>query len=211
MTRQGLLIIVSGPSGAGKGTVCRALLDSCPELVLSVSKTTREPRTGEQDGVNYFFVTHEEFQQALSVQDFLEHACVYGQYYGTPRGAVEKMLAAGSDVILEIDTQGAMQVMESYAEGIFVFLLPPSGAELRTRIINRGTESLESLQRRLAAAAQEVALAPKYDYIVVNDRVEDARDRIYTIIQAEKLRTGRNKELIQTITEEVKKRDLPFH
>jgi guanylate kinase len=204
VSRQGLLIVVSGPSGAGKGTVCRALLDSSPELVLSVSKTTREPRTGEQDGVNYFFVTHQEFEQALSEQDFLEHACVYGQYYGTPRSAVEKVLAVGSDVILEIDTQGAMQVMESCSEGIFVFLLPPSGAELRTRIINRGTESLESLQRRLSAAAQEVALAPKYDYIVVNDRVEDARDRIFAIIQAEKLRTGRNRELIQTIAEEVK-------
>ncbi|MCL5993375.1 MAG: guanylate kinase [Firmicutes bacterium] len=204
MSRQGLLIVVSGPSGAGKGTVCRALLDSSPELVLSVSKTTREPRTGEQDGVNYFFVTHQEFEQALSEQDFLEHACVYGQYYGTPRSAVEKLLAVGSDVILEIDTQGAIQVMEACAEGIFIFLLPPSGTELRTRIINRGTESLESLQRRLAAAAQEVALAPKYDYIVVNDRVEDARDRIFAIIQAEKLRTGRNRELIQTIAEEVK-------
>ncbi|MBS3886438.1 MAG: guanylate kinase [Dethiobacter sp.] len=204
MSRQGLLIVVSGPSGAGKGTVCRALLDSSPELVLSVSKTTREPRTGEQDGVNYFFVTHQEFEQALSEQDFLEHACVYGQYYGTPRSAVEKLLAVGSDVILEIDTQGAIQVMEACAEGIFIFLLPPSGTELRTRIINRGTESLESLQRRLAAAAQEVALAPKYDYIVVNDRVEDARDRIFAIIQAEKLRTGRNRKLIQTIAEEVK-------
>lgn len=204
MSRQGLLIVISGPSGAGKGTVCRALLETCPELALSVSKTTRQPRAGEKDGVNYFFVTHEEFERSLAAGDFLEHAVVYGQYYGTPRGAVEKMLADGRNVILEIDTQGAMQVIESYAAGVFVFLLPPSGNELRTRIINRGTESSESLARRLAAAAEEVALAPKYDYVVVNDRVEDARDRILAIIEAECLRAKRNTDLIKAIAEEVK-------
>lgn len=204
MTRQGLLIVISGPSGAGKGTVCRTLLENNPELVLSVSTTTRQPRTGEQDGVNYFFVSKEEFEESLLHGDFLEHACVYGQYYGTPRGVVENMLAAGRDVILEIDTQGAIQVMESYSSGIFVFLLPPSGAELRTRIIKRGTESEESLKCRLSAAAAEVALAPKYHYVVVNDRVEDARDRILAIITAERLRAARNTTLIQAIAEEVK-------
>lgn len=202
MTRQGLLIVISGPSGAGKGTVCRALLEMNQNLVLSVSKTTRPPRAGEQDGVNYFFVSREHFLSAVSDGDFLEYAIVYGEYYGTPQSEVNKKLALGFDVILEIDTQGARLVRNSGAAEISVFLLPPSVGELYRRITQRGTESPETLKRRLAAAATEVAEAKWYDYIVVNDSVEEAKDAILAIIRAEKLRTSRNGKFISAIIEE---------
>ncbi|NLP36184.1 MAG: guanylate kinase [Firmicutes bacterium] len=204
MSQHGLLIVISGPSGVGKGTVCQALLKQKADLVVSVSKTTRQPRAGEKDGVNYFFVTPEEFQQSIADGDFLEYACVYDHYYGTPRRAVEKMLAAGRDVILEIDTQGALQVMQTYPQGVFIFLLPPSGAELRNRIVKRGTETQETLKKRLAAAKSEVELAYKYQYVIVNDRVEAACERISAIIKAEKMRVMRNQELIKALVEEVK-------
>lgn len=203
MAKPGLLVVLSGPSGVGKGTVCKALLEKDPQLVLSVSKTTRKPRPGEKEGLNYYFVSKEEFEEAILAQDFLEYAEVYGHYYGTPRQKVEKMLQQGRNVILEIDPQGALQVMKAYPQGVFIFLLPPSAADLRSRIILRGTEDQESLQKRLAAAAQEVAQAEKYNYVVVNDRIEAACERIYAIIQAEMLKVSRNKELLQAFAKEV--------
>lgn len=203
MAKSGLLVVLSGPSGVGKGTVCQALLDKDAELALSISKTTRPPRTGELEGVNYCFVNKDEFKTAIMQKDFLEYAQVYDHFYGTPRQQVEKMLQQGKNVILEIDPQGALQVMDTYPHGVFIFLLPPSAAELRKRIITRGTEDQKSLQKRLTAAALEVAQAMRYEYVVVNDHVEAARDRIYTIIEAEALKVSRNKELLQAFAKEV--------
>jgi guanylate kinase len=201
---KGILIVISGPSGAGKGTVCRALLEQNQKLFLSVSKTTRSPRAGEQDGVNYFFVDRDNFLNAMDSGDFLEHAYVYGEYYGTPRSMVEEMLDSGRDVILEIDTQGALKIKKSYSDGIFIFILPPSADELYRRITRRGTESVDSLKRRMSSAIDELAMATMYDYVVVNNSVEESRDCIAAIIRVEKLRVSRNRDLIEAIIEEAK-------
>ena len=203
MFGPGLLIVISGPSGAGKGTVCRALLGHYPELVLSVSKTTRPPRAGEQDGVSYFFVSKADFEAGISAGDFLEYAIVYGEFYGTPRQGVQQLLEAGRDVLLEIDTQGARQVRENFPAGVFVFLVPPSGAELYARITGRATESEEKIRQRLSEAVAEIAQVYMYDYIVVNDVVEKARDEIAAVIRAEKCRPTRNIELIEGLSGEV--------
>ena len=195
--KQGLLIVVSGPSGTGKGTVCGELLAGTPELAYSISATTREPREGEKDGENYYFITREQFEQEIAAGGFLEYANVYGNYYGTPLKKIEERLAAGQDILLEIDTQGALEVMKKCPEGIFIFLLPPSMQELERRIRGRGTESEESLQRRLSAARDEVELGRQYDYAVVNLSVKQAVKRIQGIILAEHSRTGRNEEAFE--------------
>ena len=189
--RKGLLVVVSGPSGAGKGTICQALLERTP-LAYSVSATTRKPRAGEVDGVNYHFLSVEAFEEMIEKDGLLEWAKVYDNYYGTPLKKVEEKLAAGEDILLEIDTQGALNVMERCPDGTFIFLLPPSLEELRRRITGRGTESEESLARRLAAARDEIRLGRRYRYAVLNDTVEDATTRIQTILTAERLRADMN-------------------
>ncbi len=183
--RRGLLVVLSGPSGVGKGTVCSLLRRRMPELVYSVSATTRSPRTGEQDGVNYFFKTKEQFRDMIARDALLEHAEYVGNYYGTPRDFVERTLDSGKDVILEIEVQGALKVKEKFPEGIFIFLLPPSLDVLKQRITGRGTESDELIQSRMTVAAEEMNLLQHYDYAVVNDEIEAACYRIESIVTAE--------------------------
>ena len=191
--KRGVLLVVSGPSGAGKGTICKELLEKHKEIYLSVSATTRAPRKGEVDGVNYYFTTKEEFVKRVEEGDFLEHAEVYGNYYGTPKSSVEKMLEQGKDVILEIDIQGALKVKENCEEGIFIFILPPSMEELKQRIIKRGSETPESLMTRFKSAYKEINYISKYNYAVVNDEVDLAVKKLEAIITAEKCRVDRMK------------------
>ena len=186
--KKGLLIVISGASGTGKGTVCKELLARETGIAYSVSATSRAPREGEQDGREYYFRTREEFETMIAAGAFLEYADVYGNYYGTPLAPIEERRAAGEDILLEIDTQGALNVMERCPDGTFIFLLPPSLEELRRRITGRGTETEESLARRLAAARDEIRLGKRYRYAVLNDTVEAATDRIQTILAAERLR-----------------------
>ncbi|MGL5149675.1 MAG: guanylate kinase [Clostridium sp.] len=196
MNNRGILIVISGPSGAGKGTICKELLRKEENLFISVSATTRAPRVGEVDGVNYYFVTKEKFINKIEEGDFLEHAEVYGNYYGTPKWKVEEMLSQGKNVILEIDIQGALNVKKNSQEGVFIFILPPSMEELKQRIIKRGSETEESLMRRFKSAYKEVNYVSKYNYAVVNDEVDVAVQKIQAILTAEKCRVDRIKDTI---------------
>ncbi len=189
---KGLLIVVSGPSGTGKGTVCSELLAQTPELAYSISATTRQPRDGEVDGKNYYFMDKAQFEKTIAEGGFLEYANVYGNYYGTPLGKIEERLAAGEDILLEIDTQGALNVMKKCPDGLFIFLLPPSIGELERRIRGRGSETADSLAKRLGAAKEEIKIGRQYGYVVVNDTVRQAVKRIKCIMTAEHCRIAMN-------------------
>ncbi len=198
-TPRGLLLVLSGPSGCGKGTVVQRLLAECADTVLSVSVTTRAPRPGETDGVQYFFRTKEQVEQMIGEDALLEYAQYNGNYYGTPRAAVEEQLAAGRNVILEIEVQGAEAVMGRIQDLVSVFLLPPSLEELERRLRGRGTETEESVQNRLHEAFRELAHANSYQYLVQNDDVDAAVQRIRAIIETEKMRYDRSKYILEDL------------
>ena len=184
MSDKGILIVISGPSGAGKGTICAELRKQMPNLVYSVSMTTRQPRVGEEEGISYFFRDVDTFEKLIKEDAFLEYAKVYDNYYGTPKEHVMNLLEEGKSVILEIDIQGAMKVKESYSDAVFIYVVPPS---------------LDVFHKRLSLACSELALAHRYDYIVVNDDLEDAIERTASILRAETCKISRNKEKIQYI------------
>lgn len=193
LNERGLLVIISGPSGVGKGTIRKALFE-IPDnnFCYSVSMTTRKPRFGEVDGVDYFFTTREEFEKKIKANGFLEYAEFVGEYYGTPIDFIETMMEKGKEVIVEIEVEGALQVRERNPEAVFIFIVPPSRKALIDRLKNRGTDSPETITKRIDKAEREFHLAYKYDYIVVNDEVINAADRIFAIIRAEHAKTERS-------------------
>ncbi len=190
--RCGLLVVFSGPSGSGKGTVLKEALKRDENLSVSVSVTTRSPREGERDGVDYIFYSKEQFENLIKEDGFLEWACFCENYYGTPKAEIEKKLAEGKDVILEIEVQGAMKVKEACPEAVLVFNMPPSKEELRNRLVGRNTDAPEVIEKRLDTSIWEISQAENYDYIIVNDIVEDAAHRLLSVIEGEKCKKERN-------------------
>jgi guanylate kinase len=198
---DGLLIVLSGPSGVGKGTICKELIRVCPDLKMSVSVTTRLPRQGEVEGIHYLFRTEEEFEELIENDQLLEYAHVFERaYYGTPKNYVFNMLQQGHDVLLEIDVVGAKQVRENFPRAISIFLVPPSLYELERRLRERGTEKCCDMEGRLETARKELEYIRDYDYIVVNDDVKKATEQIKTIIATEKCRVENNREMILHLT-----------
>ena len=188
----GKLLVISGPSGTGKGTICKKLFEDFENIVFSVSMTTRNPREGEIHGQSYYFTEKSNFEKMISEDGFLEYAKVFDNYYGTPKKPVIDQLSKGNDVLLEIDVQGAMQVRDAYPEAVLIFILPTSLKELKNRIINRGSESEESLNKRLGEAMHEITYADKYDYAVINDDLDEAVKQVESIIVAEHLKVTQN-------------------
>lgn len=202
---KGILVVVSGFSGVGKGTVMRALLDKYNNYSLSVSVTTRAPRPGEIDGKDYFFRTKDEFEKLVEEDALIEYAQYVENYYGTPRAYVEEQLEQGKDVILEIELQGARKVKEKFPEALFIFVTPPSMEELKKRLIGRGTESPEVIASRMRRACEESEGMEEYDYLLVNDKLEECVGQLHQIIRGEHFRTDRNQEFIKKIKNECTK------
>ena len=194
---RGLLLVVSGPAGVGKGTVCKQFLKDNPDVSLSVSATTRSPRPGEEDGREYYFLTKEDFEEKIRTDNLLEYVCFVGNYYGTLKSAVEEKLESGTDVLLEIEVEGAMNVKKKFPGSVLVFVVPPSFDELTQRLRGRGTETTEVIEKRLKRAQEEFECIKHYDYVLLNDSIEDAAGRLKIILEAEKLKTERNEQLIK--------------
>lgn len=200
---RGLLIVVSGPSGAGKDTVCNKVVEDMKDTKISISMTSREPRGKEQDGVEYYFVTKEEFEEKIKNDEFLEYAVVHNdQYYGTPKAKIEEDISKGKNIILVIDIQGALKIKEILPEALFIFIMPPSMEELKDRLIKRGTESKKKILERFKTAYNEINEFAKYNYVVVNDRVDKAVNKVKSIITAEKCRVDRIEEIYLNTKEE---------
>ena len=204
MNKRGILAIISGFSGAGKGTVVNKLLEK-DNYAVSISATTREPRQGEVDGKNYFFKSRDEFENMIENNQLIEYAEYVGNYYGTPRDYVFKKLEEGYDVVLEIEMQGALKVKEKFPETALIFITPPSADELKKRLVGRGTETIEQIDKRMSRAVDECDYMNKYDYIVVNDDLDECVDEIHRLLQSIHNAKENQSELIEKITEELKK------
>lgn len=200
---KGILTVLSGFSGAGKGTAMKRLMEKYDDYALSISATTRNPREGEVDGREYFFKAIEEFEKMIAQDELIEYARYVNHYYGTPRSYVEEQLENGKDVILEIEIQGALKVKEKFPDTLLVFITPPSAKELRRRLIGRGTESMEVIEQRLARAKEEAEGIDDYDCLIVNDDLESCVDELHSVIQNEKKKVARNGEFISKIRKEL--------
>ena len=204
MAEKGVLIVVSGFSGAGKGTIVKKIVSESPELSLSISMTTREPREGEVDGKSYFFVSKERFEEAISNGELLEFATFVGNYYGTPRKYVEEMISQGKDVILEIEMQGAIQVKTRFPEAILIFVTPPSAHELKRRLTERGTEDEATINKRMHRAYEESEFIDRYDYLLVNDDLDKCVEELHCLIEASHHKPDCSSVLLKKINEELK-------
>lgn len=201
---KGVLVIVSGFSGAGKGTVMKRLLEKYENYELSISATTRKPRNGEEDGREYFFKSTDEFEDMIKKEDLIEYAQYVGNYYGTPKSYVQEKLGEGKDVILEIEIQGALQVKEKIPDTVLIFVTPPNAEELKNRLVNRNTEDMDTIKARLKKASEEAEYMYKYDYILENDMLEECVDDLHKIIQSEHYQKSRNIDKINFINKDLK-------
>ena len=202
MTRKGILMVVSGFSGAGKGTLMKELVRTYENYALSVSMTTRSPRPGEEEGKEYFFVSEEEFKEKLEQDGLIEYANYCGNYYGTPREYVERQLEKGKDVILEIEIQGALKIKEKFPTALLIFVMPPDAAELKKRLEGRGTESPEVIAQRICRAREEAVGIEEYDFLIINDRLEECVKEMHVLIQAAHSTPARKTELIHTMRQD---------